>query len=103
MRGRFGECAFCAFGRLAETAAAQKAVLLPPGPLANRRFAKRLHCPSSTPWIDVQVDPANERLGLGACTFLLPLWVEPLLLIRGGINGSRIKYLGIYPKYIVNI
>ena len=65
-------------------------VLLRPG-----RFAKRLHCLRSTSWRDVQADPANERLG--ACTFL-PLWVEPLLLIRGGVNGSRIDSLGIYPK-----
>ena len=70
-------------------------VLLRPG-----RFAKRLHCPRSTSWRDVQADPANERLG--ACTFL-PLWVEPLLLIRGGVNGLRIEFLGdlskIYCQY----
>ena len=45
VRGRFGECAFCAFGRFAETVAAQKAVLLPPGPLASRAFCKTAALP----------------------------------------------------------
>ena len=43
VRGRFGECAVCAFGRFA--VAAQKAGILPPGPFASQAFGKTAALP----------------------------------------------------------